>query len=134
MKLKVYEELNSKTDFYINNKVSKNPYKDNVYNEVAKQSFEERNLGSSEKQRMIENFPKQFREISKMLNSGSKKSEIIIYLKEAGYSEDQAIPIVNEKFEHYKKQLEIEKKSKTPWMLILVMVIIVIRWIVKITG
>jgi len=134
MDSKIYDELNKSNDFFIHNRVINNPYKDHSYNEVAKRIYDERDLGSEKKQELIKSFPMYLKEVTRMLENGSKKSEIVQHLISVHIPKNQAISIVNDKFNLYKNSLEASRKSKTPWILIIVFSFILLRWILRIVS
>lgn len=131
MKQEIYDELDLKNDYYIHNCVNKSPLSNLDYQNVAKEIYQQRNLDSAEKKKLINDYPDILTEVNEMFNYGQRKTEVLQFLIGNNIEKRHAILIANNKFEFYKKDLYLKRKSKRPWSAAIFVLFIIIQLLIR---
>lgn len=127
-------DLSHHDDLYINNvlKNEKNYPKEVV--EAAKYIYEQRDLGSLKKQRLIKQLPRIKRIVMEDIAKGKAPEKVINYMLKEGLTENQAREIAKDAVARVKKTEPEGSKSKGQFVFIILMIIFAIRMILRLTN
>lgn len=122
-----FTELNSKSDLYISNILDQPKNYPLEYVERAKAIYEERDIGSPRKQRVLNSIPSIKRSVYQKMKYGIEPSVIMKYMKEKGLDDSFAKEIAVKALNQLKSEEPEESKGKGSIILVVFLIIVVLK-------